>query len=502
MSNLLQTSDDRIPCISRDFGGVYLAVIEHDREPFRILDLTTSQYVRFDGYYGFGAEGQGAWCRSVTKLALYLAEGRWRIVLKIQSPLKQRPQVTTNSARVDVAWETLDAVWEHMELDVDVTHSPLVLHFQCKANFGLGEDTRDLSFRIHEQAFLANSDSVAYRAAGTSLDFVEQLRSAKTISLFAGEPVADAGQPAAARDSNWLQTSTVHDAYLIGQPTIIGLISAGKLRCLEESTPYQGRMPVVLQACVEFVERHPASISHIDRAVSLCGEWNDNIWHWFTEFLPYAVHFESTGFTGKYVISSNTNFQRPSLELIGIDASRIVCAGSTVVQVGQLVVPRRVDGQRLNALPGLVLGVNARMHAACAPQRKDRRIYIARRHVRKVCNEDEVLQILAGYEFEVVYLEDLSIGAQVKIAAEASCIAGPHGAGITAAMFMKPGGTLIEFFAPTYVNPCMLAVCDVLRHRYLMVTSRIWIGHPYLPELDVLVDIPTLKASLFTAFGR
>jgi capsular polysaccharide biosynthesis protein len=55
---------------------------------------------------------------------------------------------------------------------------------------------------------------------------------------------------------------------------------------------------------------------------------------------------------------------------------------------------------------------------------------------------------------------------QVRIYGEAEIIMGPHGGGLTNAVFAQPGATVIEVFLPTYINGCFPALANACGHRY------------------------------------
>jgi len=171
------------------------------------------------------------------------------------------------------------------------------------------------------------------------------------------------------------------------------------------------------------------------------------------------------------------------------------------VEGKELFVTDRFTGHQLARYPYTISTINDTLRKRVAFCDGGKRLYIARRATRKVSNETEVLSTLSKYNFQLIYLEDHTIEEQVRMAAGAECIAGPHGAGMTSAMFMKPGSTLIEFFSPIYINPCMTAVCDILRIRYFMMASRMYLGSTYPHGTDIEVDIPTLKITLRTALG-
>ena len=74
------------------------------------------------------------------------------------------------------------------------------------------------------------------------------------------------------------------------------------------------------------------------------------------------------------------------------------------------------------------------------------RIYISRekRSFRIVENEAEVLTLLEKYGFKKIVAENFSYNEQIAIFSKAKYLVGPHGAGLTNAMFLKEGGALLE----------------------------------------------------------
>jgi capsular polysaccharide biosynthesis protein len=73
-------------------------------------------------------------------------------------------------------------------------------------------------------------------------------------------------------------------------------------------------------------------------------------------------------------------------------------------------------------------------------------IYISRSKAtrRRVLNETEVVALLTGYGFKIVFAEDLSFEEQIILFDNANNVIGIHGAGLTNCLFMKPDRNLLE----------------------------------------------------------
>ena len=94
---------------------------------------------------------------------------------------------------------------------------------------------------------------------------------------------------------------------------------------------------------------------------------------------------------------------------------------------------------------------------------------------RIVENEPELVALLSARGFTVVDPGTLSVADQITLFAEAECIVAPHGGALTNLAFASPGASVIELFAPDYVQGCYwkLSTCvPGLTYRYLVGTGR------------------------------
>ncbi len=94
-----------------------------------------------------------------------------------------------------------------------------------------------------------------------------------------------------------------------------------------------------------------------------------------------------------------------------------------------------------------------------------------KKHTRRVENEAALLGALGPLGFEMVDPGAMTPSEQVRLFAEAECVVGPHGAGLTNLAFAPPGTAVVELFACDYVNECFWALASAvegLRYRYLV----------------------------------
>ena len=66
----------------------------------------------------------------------------------------------------------------------------------------------------------------------------------------------------------------------------------------------------------------------------------------------------------------------------------------------------------------------------------------------------------------------MTVAAQVRAFAEAECVVGPHGAGLTNLAFAPPGAAVVELFAGDYVNECFWALACTVEGLALSLSGR------------------------------
>jgi hypothetical protein len=214
--------------------------------------------------------------------------------------------------------------------------------------------------------------------------------------------------------------------------------------------------------------------------------------HWMLDTLPrLALLEESDVAWDKLIAPQATRFQRDTLQLLGIDPSRIIAERDLHIEAARLLVP---------SLPGLPGNpprwacefLRSRfLPLAPASTRSDRRIYISREkaRTRHVINERELLRALEARGFERVLLEDLPFLEQVRLLNEAAIVVSPHSTGLTNLLFCRPGTSVIEIFAPRYVTTCWYALANELDLDYGYVIGLGKRGGGHRVHEDIIVDI-------------
>ncbi len=238
---------------------------------------------------------------------------------------------------------------------------------------------------------------------------------------------------------------------------------------------------------------------HIPGDVAVVTATNhDCYYHWIFDILPRMVKaLEHAPDVDRIYLQRKSRFQDLTLDLLGIDPSRIVntedvpwiSADNLIVPCHQIMTghhhPRWVtDWIRSAFLP----------HAE--REGEGRRIYVSRSIARnrRVKNEDEIYGMLKARGFEFVHAEKLSFQQQIGMFAEAEAVVAPHGAGLTNLAFCAPGTKVIELF-PSLVMDCYHRLCVDLDLHYAFVKTRQFRLHRRVGE-DFSVDPDDFKQAL------
>jgi len=235
----------------------------------------------------------------------------------------------------------------------------------------------------------------------------------------------------------------------------------------------------------------------------LYGDWSFNFWHWCTEVLPMSLIAHEGGFSGTYLVPA-APFAAESLILLGISPGRIRIADRSDYHLECMCLFPKSAGND-EAKTASKAKVASLLSAAFARENRDYNLYISRNgnaeNMRKVVNEERLLEILRRYDFITIRPEELTLAEQLAYTCNAGALVGPHGAGMTHCAFMPERSLVIEFFAPTYINPCVLLPCTLLGHRYYQITSLcLHGGYPH--DQDIEVPMQMLEMTLKRELGR
>jgi hypothetical protein len=239
----------------------------------------------------------------------------------------------------------------------------------------------------------------------------------------------------------------------------------------------------------------------------IAGRGDLNYYHFLMDVFPRLAVLESEGVPtpDRWYLPLGQPFHRPILELAGLLPGAEVVDADTHphVRAERLLVPGLPDVDK-RVPPWSVQFIRERLRPPGAEVVPGRRIYVTRgsqRHNRIILNEPEVLELLGERGFEVVDPGAHPAIEQIRMFAEAEWIVSPHGAALTNLLFASPGATVVELFAPNYVDVSYWKLADCvpgLNYRYLIGAGPQ--PRPGREEVavmnDITVDLAALKRTL------
>lgn len=196
-----------------------------------------------------------------------------------------------------------------------------------------------------------------------------------------------------------------------------------------------------------------------------------NYYHWSLDALLRLALFAADDTSFKVIVPAVIpRFTRQILELLHISEDRVVVMRDQELVVDELLFAYPEESPAKAKLT-LLLEQRSRLSKGAGVDPSTtvphRRLYISRAHsARPIVNEDELLPILRHHGFEIIFSEQLTVAEQIALFAEASCIVGAHGAGLTNVMFAQPGTIIIEIFNRLLWFDCYHKLSSLMGHQH------------------------------------
>jgi len=189
-------------------------------------------------------------------------------------------------------------------------------------------------------------------------------------------------------------------------------------------------------------------------------------------------------------------FVGESLAAVGIGEADLYPFDGTMMFCRHVVFPTRDTG----ANPAKVAALRHMLGLKGRPRGRSR-IFISRAQAarRRILNEAAVAALLAKHGFRAVDPGTLSFREQVEIFADAEIVVGPHGAGLTNAAFMAPGGAVVELTHTGRVVWTFHEVACASKLAYACVVGDMAAGEGPALFADFTVDVDAVDSAVRAA---
>ena len=212
-------------------------------------------------------------------------------------------------------------------------------------------------------------------------------------------------------------------------------------------------------------------VIELDDAVNTALLCHGNFWHFTFQGLDKIVAMEEAGFKGKYLVF-DTVFIRKLLKLCDISDNKIIYVRTgEVYKVKKLHVIHECGKYDKDVLQTIKKRVLSNIDMSDL-EKYPKKLFVRRiGYSRVIKNEDEIIEILKKYGFEMMFPDDYPLEEQIKYFHAADVVFTPHGANSTNALYMHEGSRFIECFGKSYVTPFMLDIIQDNKMSYNMLVE-------------------------------
>jgi len=182
---------------------------------------------------------------------------------------------------------------------------------------------------------------------------------------------------------------------------------------------------------------------------------------WVNSFLPRLIQAEEAGWFKKSKLIVPEGWKKVPYvwdSLTAFDIELEIIPEGYHIFVDSLVMPETRQWTA-SFYPLQIQNVRQRLvkesqKRAVDFNKKSTRIYLtrAKRGVRYVENEEDVIELVKKYDFVPIIFEDLTIWEQISLMNQSTHFISIHGAGFSNIMFMKPGSVVLELINLPYAK--------------------------------------------------
>lgn len=245
---------------------------------------------------------------------------------------------------------------------------------------------------------------------------------------------------------------------------------------------------------------HPRREDKKGEYFTLLGEFSNtaNYFHWIHDGLLRLHGLDSEFIAQARIIVPPylKSYQRETLQLLGIRKEQLVTFPAGAVWKIETLHFASLPASGADLLEAEVWLRDKLLAAANVTERVgDRRLYLSRRfdlHGR-IVNEEQVVECLSNYGFEVVYPAKLTVQEQIKLFAQAEIIVSGSNSGLMNMLFAPSGTKVLEILELTRAERLAYvhwSITEVLGFElwYIVGDTRTNMQNPQRPDLYVPSD--------------
>ena len=249
----------------------------------------------------------------------------------------------------------------------------------------------------------------------------------------------------------------------------------------------------------KYLKYHKLKLEDNEKYLLAYNYWSNGYFHWMCDVLPRLVALgdEIKSLTLLIPESFQHPFFRETLRMFPLKNIYVIPTGC-IVQVPHLTVPDLVTSTG-NYNPEIMMALKNKLDPHPSDMIPQRRIYISRAKAtrRKIINEEQVLEVLKQYDFEIFYFEDHPVNEQIDIASNAKILVSLHGAALTNILFMRKPASVLEFRKnDDDKNNCYFSLASIAGIDYFYQRCNSIHYSDNANTFDIQVDPVELKENL------
>lgn len=236
--------------------------------------------------------------------------------------------------------------------------------------------------------------------------------------------------------------------------------------------------------------------------LSLLGEGNILLDNWLFECLAKIMVAELSGFKGFYIVPSINAFIKNSLEILGVDSSRLVTDKNLFLE--KLYVIKKLDKEQYYVILGILKDKIFKYIHITNSNVNYERIYITKRSYQSVNNYFDVMELkklLKEYSIETIFEEDFTLKERIEIISKSKFLITNLPSSYFYSLFMKENSILIDLCNPIFIKDTyLIPSLELTNHKFYRIALPHYEAMNYQSGFNYTSPIEILKIYLSRLF--